>query len=74
MSNNTGTAPVISIAATVATAVCATVAMAVPGPMPNALRAKASASVPLAQLTACLAPSHVANSFSKVATSLPRTY
>ena len=60
--------------ATVATAVCDTVATASPGPIPRPRSASASASVPLATPTACPTPIYVANSASKAATSLPRMY
>ena len=67
MSISTGTAPAISMAATVATAVCDTVATAQPGPMPRPRNASASASVPLPQPTACAVPSQAANSASNAA-------
>ena len=74
MSISTGVAPTISIAATVATAVCDTVTTLVPGPTPSARSASASASVPLPQPTAAVAPSQAANSASNARTSWPRMY
>ena len=74
MSISTGVAPTISMAATVATAVCETVATAQPGPTPSARNASASASVPLAQPMAWAAPSQAANSVSKARPSTPRMY
>lgn len=74
MSSSSGVAPAISTAATVATAVCDTVATVAPGPTSNARSANASASVPLPQPTACAAPSHAANSDSNALTSSPRMY
>ena len=74
MSSSSGVAPAISIAATVATAVCETVTTVEPSPMPRPRRISASASVPLAQPTARVVPSQAAYSCSKASPSLPRMY
>ena len=74
MSISSGVAPAISIAATVATAVCDTVTTVAPGPMSSARNARASASVPLAQPTAAAVPSQAANSASKAWPSAPSMY
>src|SRR6202012_5871860 len=44
-----------------------------PGPMPLAISTISNASVPLAQLTTCLAPENSASSFSSCVTSGPLT-
>ncbi len=64
----------LSIAATVATAVCDTVTTVLPAPMPSPRKASAIASVPLPQPTAVPAPSQAANSASKARPSWPRIY
>ena len=56
MSTSTGTAPVASIAAIVATAVCETVNTASPVPTPRARSASSKASVPLPTPTQSAAP------------------
>src|ERR1700712_4079999 len=74
MSINNGVAPVISIAATVATAVWETVTTEQPEPMSRARKASAMASVPLPQPITEDTPSQAANSASKARSSLPRMY
>src|ERR1700733_5417200 len=74
MSTKTGEAPAISIAATVATAVCETVATRSPRPIPKERRASAIASVPLATPPAAGKLNSLANSCSKASPSLPRMY
>ena len=74
MSTSSGVAPVISMAATVATAVWETVTTVLPGPMPMPRSVSASASVPLAQPTARFWPCQAAYSRSKASPSLPRMY
>src|SRR4028118_2017703 len=74
MSSSSGTAPAISIAATVATAVWDTVATVAPSPMPKPRRISASASVPLAQPPARAAPSHAANPRSNASHSRQGAY
>ena len=73
-STSTGEAPVSSIAATVATAVCETVMTASPGPTSQARKASAIASVPFPTPTTWRAPRNAANSFSNAATSPPKIY
>ena len=72
MSANTGRAPAIMMANAVYAADNGVVMTSSPGPMPDARRINASASVPLPTPTACLAPEAAANSASKASTSGPR--
>ncbi len=74
MSSSSGVAPTISIAATVATAVCDTVATVMPGPMPRPRRISISASVPLAQPMARFCSIQAAYSRSNATPSPPRMY
>ena len=68
-STNTGVAPVSATASPVAQNVNDGQSTASPGPMPFAISTISSASVPLAQLTTCLAPQKAASAASSA--SLP---
>src|SRR5690606_6407113 len=70
----TGRAPVMSIAAALATRVKGTVMTSSPGPTPAASNARCSALVPVLTATPYPAPQNLANSSSKAATSSPSTY
>ena len=73
-STSTGFAPRSTIISTVATKVNGQVITSSPGLMSSAISAMRSASVPLAQTTACFAPTWVARRCSSSATSGPRMY
>ena len=70
-STNTGVAPVSATASPVAQKVKDGHSTASPGPMPLAISTISSASVPLAQLTTCLAPQKSASRASSCVTSGP---
>src|SRR5689334_2856116 len=70
-STNTGVAPTSTGTSAVAQKVKDGQITASPGQMPIALSSSTSASVPLAQLTTCLAPQNAASSASKARTSGP---
>src|SRR5471032_3710972 len=71
-STNIGVAPTKATTSAVAQNVNDGQITASPGPMPLARKANTKASVPLAQVTACLAPQKEASSASKARTSGPR--
>ena len=70
-STKTGVAPTSATTSAVAQKVNDGQMTASPGPTPLARSASTSASVPLAQVTACLAPQKAASSLSKARTSGP---
>ena len=72
MSAVTGVAPLMQIPVTVGNAVRSVVITSSPGPIPQAIRAIAIASVPLATPTAKPAPRNAASSDSNAETSGPR--
>ena len=59
-----GLAPAVTIELADAKNVREVTTTSSPAPIPKALRAKSSATVPLATATACLVPANCANSFS----------
>ena len=71
-STKTGVAPTSTATSAVAQKVKDGQITASPGPMPRARNGSTSASVPLAQVTACLAPEKAASSASNARTSGPR--
>ena len=73
-STNTGTASNQATTSAVAANVKDGTSTACPGLRPLTMRAKPNASVPLAQLSTCLAPQKAASSCSKTATSGPMMY
>ena len=70
----TGVAPTAAILSAVAKKVHETVITSSPKPIPNALKAKTRASVPLPQDIPYFAPSYSANSSSIFLTSSPPIY
>src|SRR4051794_13129819 len=70
-STKTGVAPASAAASPVAQKVNEGQSTASPGPTPAAINTISSASVPLAQVTTCLAPLNAASSASSCATSGP---
>ena len=70
-SANTGVAPALTTQDTLARKVRGVTTTSSPGPMPRALSATSSASVPLASATACAVPAQAANSFSNSRHSVP---
>src|SRR5512138_3573373 len=70
---SSGVAPVRATGEAVAQNVNDGQKTASPGPAPIAISTITSASVPLAQLTTCLAPQNSASAFSRVVTSGPLT-
>ena len=73
MSTNTGEAPTRGITSPVAAKVKLGQNTASPGPIPQAISGSSRASVPLAQLRACLAPEKAAICASNSRTSGPIT-
>ena len=73
MSMKSGRAPVCEMASVVAMNVFGTVSTMAPGPIPAAIRANRSASVPLATPTQCSVPQNPAKSRSKPSTMGPPT-
>ena len=72
MSQNAGRAPVRAIVPAVAKKVNGDVITSSPAPMPSAMRASSSASVPEDTPTACAAPQYSAISVSNARTFSPR--
>ena len=72
LSTNTGVAPTITIAPTVAMKVLGVVITSSPGPIPRAFMETYNASVPLPTPTAYFVPHFLATYFSNSATSGPR--